>query len=394
MRVLFYSHYFSPSVGGVETSVRSLAAGISEFRGARGQSFEVVFVTQTDPQGFDDSTLPFPVIRRPGLLQLLKLIRKSDLVHVAGPSLTPLFLARLARKPAVAEHHGYQAVCPNGLLLHQPERSICPGHFQAGRYLKCLSCETSAGSLFRGVKSLLSMFPRRFLSRRVHRNIAITDHVAARQSLPNSVVIHYGIEELQQPRSASAERPEQEKICFAFVGRLVSEKGIATLIRAAQQLTKEQHPWEIRLVGDGPERANLEAMIRDAKLQNSISITGYLTGSALTEALQDVRVVVMPSIWEETAGLAAIEQMMRGKLVIASDVGGLREVIGNAGLLVPTGDADALADCMKSVLHDPSLVYSLGQRASRRARDLFARERMIKDHALVYQEVIEASQTR
>ncbi len=395
MKVLFYSHFFPPNVGGVETIVRSQAAGLAGFRDAKGQPFQIVLVTQTDRGEFDDRSFSFPVIRRPSLLQLYKLIRASNVVHIAGPSLMPLVLAKLAHRPAIIEHHGYQAICPNGLLLYHPDQSICPGHFQRQRYWKCLSCQASEGSLSRGLAGLLLMFPRHFLARGASRNIGITHHVVERHALPRAVVINYGIEDPYPGRAefaATADENEHQKICFAFVGRLVPEKGIATLVQAAQKLASEQHLWEIRLIGDGPERPNLETMIRRAHLENCVSITGYLTGSALRDALREVRVVVMPSIWEETAGLAAIEQMMRGKLVIASDIGGLRQIVGDAGLRCAPGDADALADCMRRVLHDPSLVDSLGRQARQRAVSLFTRERMIEEHVLAYREVFQGKQ--
>jgi glycogen synthase len=391
MKILFYSHFFAPSVGGVETIARSQAAGLAGFRDAEGQAFEIVLVTQTDRGEFDDRSLSFPVMRRASLLQLYKLIRASDLVHIAGPSLMPLVLAKFAHKPVIVEHHGYQAVCPNGLLLYQPDKSVCPGHFQRRRYWKCLSCQASEGSLSRSLAGLLLTFPRNFLAGRASLNIGITHHVVERHALPRSVVIHYGIEDLCCAEGPAAQH-DQQKVCFAFVGRLVAEKGITTLVQAAQKLTSEQHLWEIRLIGDGPERPNLENMIRRAHLENCVSITGYLTGSALSNALRDVHVVVMPSIWEETAGLAAIEQMMRGKLVIASDIGGLRQIVGDAGLRSAPGDADALAGCMRRVLRDPSLVDSLGRKARQRALSLFAQERMIQEHVLAYREVFQGKQ--
>ena len=64
-------------------------------------------------------------------------------------------------------------------------------------------------------------------------------------------------------------------------------------------------------------------IIHTENLGPCTTITGFLRGHAFVNALQDVNVVVMPSMWEETAGLAAIEQMMRGRLVIAADIGGL-----------------------------------------------------------------------
>lgn len=116
-------------------------------------------------------------------------------------------------------------------------------------------------------------------------------------------------------------------------------------------------------------------------------ITGFLTGPALADALRDVGVVVMPSVWEETAGLAAIEQMMRGRLVIASEVGGLGEIVGEAGLKCPPGNAKALADCMRAVLQDNALIESCGRKARERALHFFVRGRMIEEHANAYRAV-------
>jgi hypothetical protein len=102
--------------------------------------FEIILVTQTSAGNYQDSAHPFRVVRRPGFLQLWQLIRNADVLHVAGPALTPLFLAWFSCKPLVIEHHGYQATCPNGLLFHHPSGSVCRGHFLAGNYRECLKC--------------------------------------------------------------------------------------------------------------------------------------------------------------------------------------------------------------------------------------------------------------
>ena len=144
MKLLVYSHSFAPNIGGVETIVMLLARGLAELRVEnKQQQFDVTLATETLAAGFDDGSLPFPVVRRPSLVALWRLIRAADVVHIQGPSLTPLLLAYLGRRPAVVEHHGYQAICPNGLLLHQPDGVICPGHFQAGRYGECVRCQAA-----------------------------------------------------------------------------------------------------------------------------------------------------------------------------------------------------------------------------------------------------------
>ena len=128
MKLLLYSHFFAPSVGGVETIVLSLARGLAELRKPSGDpEFEVSLATQTAADKFDDTSLPFHVVRQPSLIHLWDLIRASDVVHVAGPALAPMFLGFLARKPVVVEHHGFQTICPNGQLLIEPRGHPVPG---------------------------------------------------------------------------------------------------------------------------------------------------------------------------------------------------------------------------------------------------------------------------
>ncbi len=196
MKILIYSHVFSPSIGGVERIVQSLAEGLDEGHSAEAnRGFKVTVVTQTAVGVSDDSAFSFPVVRRPTLTKLWSLVRESDIVHIAGPSLAPLLLAFLARKPFVVEHHGYQAICPNGLLTYQPGRTICPGHFQERRYWKCWRCQNYELSPQRSLLSLLRMFPRAWLVRRAARNLAITRHVRDRHKLPRAEVVYYGIED-------------------------------------------------------------------------------------------------------------------------------------------------------------------------------------------------------
>lgn len=406
MKLLLYSHSFAPNVGGVETVTMSLARGLAELRTVNDRPlFDLTVATETPAGDFDDTSLPFTVVRHPGVLALRRLIGDADVIHLAGPVLLPLFLARLARKPVALEHHGYQAICPNGLLLHQPDGSICPGHFQAGRYGKCVRCQATQTSWFRSLMSVLLMFPRNALARRASRNLAISAHVLKRHNLPRSQVIYYGIDDCSDANSyatsdaSSDDCPEvrapanqaglspTKKITFAYVGRLVPEKGLPVLLAATSILHREGFDFAVLLVGDGPERQRLEATIAQTGLTEVVHITGLLRGDALAQMLNGVGVVVMPSVWEETAGLAAIEHMMRGRLVIASKIGGLGEVVGDAGITCRAGDPEDLARCMKDVLQDPANIVALGHKARERATSLFIRDRMIADHRRIYQEI-------
>jgi glycosyltransferase involved in cell wall biosynthesis len=398
MKLLLYSHSFAPNVGGVETIVMSLARSLAQLRTVNNRPlFDLTVATETPAGDFDDTSLPFTVVRQPGVLALRRLIRDADVIHLAGPVLLPLVLARLARKPVALEHHGYQAICPNGLLLQQPDGSICPGHFQAGRYGKCVSCQAAQMSWFRSLMSVSLMFPRNALARRASRNLAISTHVLKRHNLPHSQVIYYGIDASSD--ASSGDSPEVpapahqadlsplKKVTFAYVGRFVPEKGLPVLLAATSILHREGFDFAVLLVGDGPERQRLEATIANTGLTDVVHITGFLRGAALTQILNGVSVVVMPSVWEETAGLAAIEHMMRGRLVIASKIGGLGEVVGDSGITCRAGDPEGLARCMKDVLQNPANIVALGHHARARAKSLFLRERMIADHRRIYQEI-------
>src|SRR5438876_10714205 len=123
-RVLIYTHSFAPKVGGVESIVMSLATGLASLApGGEIQPLDVTVVTSSPPVGFDDNQLPFAIVRQPDLSHLVRLIRASDVVHLAGPSFLPLLASQLLRKRAVVEHHGFQTICPNGQLFYEPTQA-------------------------------------------------------------------------------------------------------------------------------------------------------------------------------------------------------------------------------------------------------------------------------
>jgi glycosyltransferase involved in cell wall biosynthesis len=397
VKLLIYSHAFPPSVGGVETIVASLARGLANLpasnSGNNATKLEVTVATQTPAGAFHDSTFPCRIVRSPGAATLARLIASADVVHVAGPALLPMFLSWILHKPYVVEHHGYQAICPNGILLQQPQNIICPGHFQANHYRKCVECKSQDLSWRRSVIAVLLTFPRHFLAARAATNVAVSQHVAKRITLPRTTVIYHGLESAGGTAEESFKAPQRPTapaqaksptFRFGYVGRFVPEKGIPILLEAAQTLRKQRQDFEVLLVGDGPQRPQLEESIRRAHAEDFIRITGFLQGEKLAAALNSLDVVVMPSIWEETAGLAAIEQMMRGRPVIVSDIGGLGEIVGDAGLKFPAGDANQLAAQMSKLIRRDVKASDLGKIAQTRAQSLFRVDRMVVDHLAAY----------
>ena len=384
MKLLIYSHFFAPSVGGVETLVLSLARGLAAVRTSSGDpDFEITLVTQTPAGNFDDGSLPFRVVRRPNLAQLWDSIRASDVVHVAGPALTPILFGLMGRKPVVVEHHGFQTICPNGQLLIEPAGTPCPGHFMAGLHRECLRCNSGQG-WFTSWKLWLLTFARRFLCRRVAGNITPTAWLGGLVQLPRVVAIPHGLEFMAAalPRSvASLQLP-----VIAFQGRLVTTKGVGVLFEAARILLAQKRTFELLIIGDGPEHGSLERLSQESPLAGCVHFAGRLVGAQLDAALARASVVVVPSLGGEVFGLVVAENMLRGLPVVTSDLGAFVEVLGEGGVTFRTGDAAGLARELTRLLDDPALAAQLGKSAQRRVLEFCDFRRMLEAHAQVYRQ--------
>jgi glycosyltransferase involved in cell wall biosynthesis len=381
MKLLLYSHYFAPSVGGVESIVFSLARGLADLRDSTGTpQFELTLVTQFPSGNYDDRVNSFRTVRKPRFVQLWRLVRSSDIVHVAGPALAPLFLGLLDRKPVVVEHHGFQTICPNGQLLIEPACAPCPGHFMAGRHVECLRCNSGQGWLASGKLWLLT-FVRRFLCAHVAANITPTKWLGGELHLPQSTTIPHGLE---APEARPHSEPRGVPPILAFQGRLVTTKGVRLLFEAARILRKQGQPFELLIIGDGPERGSLEHFAREAQLDAQVRFAGRLDGAQLEAALAQSSAVVVPSLGGEVFGLVVAENMLRALPVVASDLGAFVEVLGDAGFIFRNGDAAALAAALSRLLDDPSLAVRLGRAARERALGFCIKSRMMEAHTRVY----------
>jgi len=171
------------------------------------------------------------------------------------------------------------------------------------------------------------------------------------------------------------------------VGRLVPEKGLPVMFRASSKLLRNGYSFRLRIVGNGPDRRHLEDMVEELGLMARTEFVGAVPVAATHGLLQDAAAVIMPSVWEDVAPLAASEQLMQGNLLIASDIGGLGEIVDGAGLTFPPGDDDALESCMRQVIDNPELAKELRAQARRRGAELFSEERMVAEHLQLYQEL-------
>ena len=268
MKLLLGSHHFHPSTGGIETVSDLLAREFVQ----RGHNVRVI--TQTAAE--DNVSRPFQVIRRPGALELLRLVRWCDVFLQNNISLQTLWPLLLCRRRLV--------------VAHQTWITDVDGHV--------------------GWRQQLKRFALRFAT-----SVAISDAVAARLPV-RSVVIGNPYNDEVFKLSATAERSRD----LIFVGRLVSDKGADLLLDALATL--EPKP-RLTIAGDGPERDRLVEQVSRLKLGEHVEFVGGQSSHELVKLLNEHRILVVPSRWAEPFGIVALEGIACGCVVVGSAEGGL-----------------------------------------------------------------------
>jgi glycosyltransferase involved in cell wall biosynthesis len=176
----------------------------------------------------------------------------------------------------------------------------------------------------------------------------------------------------------------------AWLGRIEPLKDLHTLIRGFRRVHQELPAARLRLVGptaDAWYEASCRALVRRLGLGRCVTFAGP-TGSP-AGALADAAVVARSSI-SEGMPYPVLEAMMTGRPTVSTDVGGVAELVGDTGLVVPPGDPAALATGLLALLRDPDRRRSLGQAAARRARSHFPLDRMLRAYHQLYTDIAPA----
>ena len=173
------------------------------------------------------------------------------------------------------------------------------------------------------------------------------------------------------PPDAAAPDDRRERLIL-FVGRLIERKGVSHLIRALGGV-RQHTAARLIVVGDGPEREGLEQLARDTGVRDAVDFRGRVSDEELRLAYAAADAFVLPSVLDarqdtEGLGVVLLEAMNYAVPVIASDIGGITDIVEHerTGLLVPPGNEVALGSALLRVLTDPALSRSLGEGGRRR----------------------------
>jgi len=166
-------------------------------------------------------------------------------------------------------------------------------------------------------------------------------------------IIPSGFEPTLFSGNGSSERPRPGRPRIGYVGRLAPQKRADLLVRAFGRMRETA---DLVIVGDGPERPRIRQLVADSPAADRITMSGFVQHSAVPAVLSSLDVLVLPSAYEEM-GSVLVEAMVSGLPVVASEVGGIPEVVrhGETGLLVPPGDVDCLADVLDRLVAEPEL---------------------------------------
>lgn len=300
MRILIVSRAFLPLLGGIETTTDAIARAFARL------GHDVAVVTDTPSEGVD--ALPYAVDRKPSPGRLIRWVRWCDVCVHNNISVRSAWPLAFASRPWVVVHQTF---------LRRPDGSL----------------------------SIADRVKRALLRRA--RSIAISNAVARDLPVPATIVPNPYRDDLFRITNAGP-RPYE----LGFLGRLVPDKGADLLLAAVARLREEALAPRLLLIGSGPEEGRLRAQSERLGLCDQVVFAGAQSGPRLVDLLNDVRILVVPSLWPEPFGIVAVEAIACGCAVIGSEGGGLPEAIGPCGVTFPNGDVAALARRMRETLRD------------------------------------------
>ena len=173
-----------------------------------------------------------------------------------------------------------------------------------------------------------------------------------------------------------------------FVGRVVERKGIKYLIKAFTEV-KNNIPHNLVIIGEGPERPDLEKLVDQLGLRSRVSFTGWISNDEKLRYYEKCSFFVLPAVYDkqgdiEGLGVVLIEAMSCSKPVIASNAGGITDIVDNEinGILVLPGDVKALAQAIKRLAKNTGLRQKMGKEAKKSIDEKFNWDKIV--NRLIY----------
>lgn len=249
---------------------------------------------------------------------------KPDIVHINNfqRQLSASIIDAVKEKniPLIMTAHDLNSICPASIMLYNGE--VCEDCITKG-YTSCIKKKCIKNSM---LKSVLGYIEKKYYD--LHKIFCKVDCIISPSEFNKNqllkgklkcndiTVIHNFVNETKKTDYTLGD-------CAFYFGRLSREKGILNLIEAINNIPGAR----LIIAGDGPERENIQAYIKEHKLENRITLLGYLNQNDIRENIRKCRFVTVPSIWYENCPYSILETMEIGKPIIGSKIGGIPELI-------------------------------------------------------------------
>ena len=376
MKILLI-HKFHYMLGGTETFHYNLAKALTD------AGHEVIFFSMQDdrniPCGQDKYFVSKVDYNDPNLKGLKKikagfkliysfeakkkieqLIKdeKPDIAHIGlvhrQISLSVLDVLKKYNIPVVMHLHELTAVCPCYTML-RPDGTIC-SDCATGSYFNCVKHSCMKGSK---AKSILAYIEACFL-RLGHYYDKIDTYIAECDFYKN-LVKKSGFTKSPIIRMNNFLPKNQEYKSYVdndgyilYYGRYAREKGVLTILKAYKQMIERDssRPNKLILVGKGQEADKINEYVRLNSLTDRVIVNGAIYGEEMDRIIERAKVVLVPSEWYENGAFVALQALAKGKIVVASNIAGLAEIVqdGKMGYLAKMGDSNSFADAILKVL--------------------------------------------
>ncbi len=394
MKILLVNDYATPTAG-AEISAKMLLDGLRN-RGHEVRFFSSRAELLPGASYADDlcfgTTSRFQVISstfnlsaRRSLVRVLDEFR-PDVVHVKMFlwQLSPLILGPLYDYPSIYHAVVYKPICPTGWKM-LPDGTRCEA--QPGLPCLCDGCLTPQSWTVFMVQNLLWRRDMGAFDTLVTTSFAMKERLEA-EGLGPFRIIPNGCEE-REARPPLGSEPR-----LAYAGRLSAEKGVDTLLRAFKRLLGHIPGARLEIVGDGPLRDRLQELARRLGINDDVDFAGPLPTTEMERRLETAWVQAVPSKWDEPFGMVAIEAMMRGTAVLASNGGGLRDIVrnGETGLLVAHNNVAAWASALTHLLSDRDRCEAMGAAGRKVALDEYTVDHKIDRILSLYEKLLNREQ--
>ncbi len=368
--------HYAPNLwakGGIATYVRRLG----EAQTAAGM--DVVYFSR-DPShavGRDDTEI---VADDATLFARVKALG-CDILHLHKP----VYVLPEDRVTTVRTMHGNQGSCPTGTRFLSRSSRPCKRHYSvAGCFVTHLT--ERCGSL------KMAKLKRNFGGIKNEFRLGAAVHTFTVSHFLKDWMIRTGFDAtmLHVLKSPAPDRPAPEQAMpttgkprFAFMGRLVPEKGVPWLLRALRHVKAD---IQVDIAGDGPLRSELEAYCTRNDLKDVVTFHGWVDQPKVRQLMADARSIVFPSVWEEPAGLITLEAAAAGRPVIASKAGGIPEyALDEFSLLVTPNNEQQLAEAIDRLADDRELAERMGACGLRNAHDRYSMSRFFEKQNTLYE---------